>query len=307
MSTFLVTGAAGTIGGAVLSRLISGGGPARIIALDRRTPRETRSDVNVTWIAGNCGGPFPESERRLLAPVTTLVHLAADMSVERRPAVGGWTGVYDPVADVRELLRQLPQLAYVAFASSYMVYAVPPAHPIVEDSPRGPINLYGWQKCAIEDYLASIAIPNAALRFSGVYGPTVPLDAGRSVTELVRAAVMRSPVTLFGTGNTRRNHVYINDAAEAVARCAAERWRGRYNIAGPDAVSIRDVIELLEGSARHPLQVTWTDGPEAWDAVLDTRLVAQRHGFVAMTPAAAGLRRYYEYAVAQGTGVAGHG
>ncbi len=242
------------------------------------------------------GRSFPPWFRSALRRVTHLVHLAADLSTVTAPPDGRWRELTEPVGDLRALVESLPALNHVVFSSSYMVYAVPPPNPVTEHSPLWPINAYGWVKCAVESYLRMLPIRVCNLRFTGVYGPGVPLNLGRAVTEMVSAVVRDHPVTLHQRGTALRNHVYLGDAVQALFRAVIGQWKGTFNVAGPDPVSVRDVVDVLGDVAGRPLSVRWVDSSQSWDAVVDTTLLAKRYGFRPDTGIRDGLRAYYDWA-----------
>jgi nucleoside-diphosphate-sugar epimerase len=268
-----------------------------VVALDERQPTDPAAGGE-TWLRVPVGGPFTSSDTQVLAEVTHLAHLADRMTVNVAPAGGRWTAYCRPVHDLAALIARLPSLRHVTFASSYMVYATPPLNPVTEDRRLGPANQYAWGKCAVESYLAGLPLQASSLRFAGIYGPGVPIDLGRAVTEAVRALVEDRPVDLYRPGTSLRKHLYIDEAAEAVCRSALEEWSGAFNVAGPDPVSVHDVVGELTRIARRPVPVRWHDGEPGWDAVMSTELIARRHGFRPVVSMSDGLRSYYEWATA---------
>lgn len=300
MTVLLVTGAAGSVGHSVLHRLAVSHPGVRVVALDVREPEEP-AHAGETWLRSAVGGPFTAADEETLAGVTHLAHLADRMTVNVAPDSGRWTAFRRPVHELTALIAGLPSLRHVMVASSYMVYASPPVNPITEDAQLGPVNQYAWGKCALESYLADLPVPSAALRFAGIYGPGVPIDLGRAVTEVIRALAQDRQVDLHRPGTSLRNHLYVDDAAEAVCRCVLQEWSGTFNVAGPDAVSLRDMVGELTRIAGRPVPARWHDGEPGWDAVLSTELLAARYGFRPTVCMAEGLRSYHEWATADGT------
>jgi UDP-glucose 4-epimerase len=298
VTVLLVTGAGGTIGRRLLGALADRNVAVRVIALDIREPAEPAPGARVRWLRAPVGGPFASGDRELLAAVTHLAHLAGRMTVTVAPPDDRWTALHQPVHDLRRLVGLLPSLRHVVFASSYMVYATPPRNPVTEDRPLGPLNAYAWGKCAAEAYLADLPVASCSLRLAGVYGPGVPVDLGRSVTEVVRALIEDDPIRLCRPGTMLRNHLYIDDAVAAVCRAVTDGWSGAFNVAGPDAVSVRDAVDILASVAGRPVPAQWHDGEPGWDAVMATDLLADRYGFRPATGFRDGLRAYYQWAVA---------
>ncbi|MEU4792155.1 NAD-dependent epimerase/dehydratase family protein [Micromonospora tulbaghiae] len=296
MSVVLVTGAAGALGSRLARRLLDGHPDIDVIGLDVLASDGPEGGRGYRFFQVPFGGPFPTAARAALRSVTHVAHLAAVMSVSTGPPGGRWTSLADPVQDLRRLLASAPMLRHIVFASSYMVYATPPPDPITEDAPLAPLNAYGWGKCAVEEYLECQPVAACRLRLAGVYGPGVALDQGRSVTEVMRAAVRQGTLSLHLPGTGLRSHLYIDDAVEALCRAVVEGWCGRYNVAGPTPVSVRDVVALTAEAARRPVRVEWSDGPPGWDAVLSTAALDQAYGFRATTGPREGLDAYYRWA-----------
>jgi nucleoside-diphosphate-sugar epimerase len=295
VSVTLVTGAAGTIGRPLVRALRETEPAGQVIGLDRRASEEPAVAHHIT---AGIVGPFTVAERRLLATVTRLVHLAADIGVEPAPRDGRWTALSQPVDDLRGLIGAMPMLRHVVFASSYLVYAVPPTGPLTEADALGPINVYGWQKCALEAYLAGLGVPSCSLRLAGVYGPGCALDSGRSIASVLRALVTGEEVTLYAPGTSLRNHLYLSDAVAAFQQAVRQRWTGAVNIAGPDAVSLLDVVGVLAEIAGRPIPARWLPGEPGWHAVLDTSRAAACHRFTAHTGLHEGLRAHFAWALA---------
>jgi nucleoside-diphosphate-sugar epimerase len=298
MTVVLVTGAGGTLGRHLVSALAAPASGMRVLALDQRDV-VVAPGLAVEVLRVPCGGPFDPTSRQLLAQVTHLTHLAASMSTEQAPAQGRWLSLYDPVADLRRLLAALPALRHITFASSYMVYATPPTGPLTEHHPQCPINVYAWRKCAVEAYLASLSIATCRLRFAGIYGPGVPTDLGRSLTELVRVLVEGGRLRPYRPGTGLRNHLYLTDAVEALVRSVREEWSGAYNVAGPRAFSLREAITILTAATDRAVPVEWQDSDAAsWDAIMDTSALSARYGFRPQTSPQQGLPAYYRWASA---------
>ncbi|MEU1762961.1 NAD(P)-dependent oxidoreductase [Micromonospora sp. NPDC005652] len=299
MTSVLVTGAAGTLGQSLVRRLVDAG--VEVVGLDLREP--SGRPARGPFVPAPFGGPFDATVRSVIAGTTHLVHLAAQMGVATAPPGDRWRALAAPVDELHALVAALPALRHVVFASSYMVYAPPPPDPVTEDAELGPINAYAWSKCAVEAYLECSALPSCRLRFAGVYGPGVPVHQGRAVTEVIRALAQDREVRLYRPGTNLRNHLYVDDAVEALRRAVTESWQGTYNVAGPVAVSLRDIVGMAGEAAGRPARIRWDDGEPGWDAVLDTDRLIRRYGFQAYTAPEDGLRAYYEWAKVHAVGV----
>jgi dTDP-glucose 4,6-dehydratase/UDP-glucuronate decarboxylase len=75
-----------------------------------------------------------------------------------------------------------------------------------------------------------------------VYGPTLRLDDGRVVPDLVRQALGGGPLLLHSDGTPTRSFCYVTDAVSAILTLLVSGERGRaYNVGNPEEVSMADL------------------------------------------------------------------
>jgi UDP-glucose 4-epimerase len=119
------------------------------------------------------------------------------------------------------------------FSSTAATYGVPAESPVREDTPRVPINPYGWSKLMTEQMLADTAVAHrlnyCALRYFNVAGADPKARSGQSTagaTHLIKVAVeaalgQRKSVSVFGTdydtpdGTGVRDYIHVSDLAAA--------------------------------------------------------------------------------------------
>jgi len=119
------------------------------------------------------------------------------------------------------------------FSSTAATYGVPETSPIGEDSPKSPINPYGWSKLMTEQMLADTAAAHpvnyCVLRYFNVAGADPAARSGQSTagaTHLIKVACeaatgKRSHVSVFGTdydttdGTGVRDYIHVSDLAAA--------------------------------------------------------------------------------------------
>lgn len=124
-------------------------------------------------------------------------------------------------------------VAHFIFSSTAATYGVPEVSPVTEDSPKSPINPYGWSKLMTEQMLADTAFAHAlnycALRYFNVAGADPQARCGQSTagaTHLIKVACeaalgKRSHVGVFGTdydtpdGTGVRDYIHVSDLAAA--------------------------------------------------------------------------------------------
>ncbi|QZH76066.1 MAG: UDP-glucose 4-epimerase GalE [Erythrobacter sp.] len=119
------------------------------------------------------------------------------------------------------------------FSSTAATYGVPEESPVREDSPKIPINPYGWSKLMTEQMLADTVAAHplnyCALRYFNVAGADPQARSGQSTagaTHLIKVAVeaalgKRDHVSVFGTdydtpdGTGVRDYIHVSDLAAA--------------------------------------------------------------------------------------------
>ena len=119
------------------------------------------------------------------------------------------------------------------FSSTAATYGTPEASPVSEDSPKQPINPYGWSKLMTEQMLADATAAHGfnfcALRYFNVAGADPQARTGQSTagaTHLIKVACeaatgKRDGVSVFGTdfdtpdGTGVRDYIHVSDLAAA--------------------------------------------------------------------------------------------
>ena len=119
------------------------------------------------------------------------------------------------------------------FSSTAATYGMPEVSPVTEETPRRPINPYGWSKLMTEQMLGDVAAAHplnfCALRYFNVAGADAQGRSGQSTagaTHLIKVAVeaalgKRSHVSVFGTdydtpdGTGVRDYIHVSDLAAA--------------------------------------------------------------------------------------------
>lgn len=119
------------------------------------------------------------------------------------------------------------------FSSTAATYGVPDSSPVSEDSPKVPINPYGWSKLMTEQMLADASAAHGfnfcALRYFNVAGADPQGRSGQSTagaTHLIKVACeaatgKRDGVSVFGTdydtpdGTGVRDYIHVSDLAAA--------------------------------------------------------------------------------------------
>jgi UDP-glucose 4-epimerase len=120
------------------------------------------------------------------------------------------------------------------------------ADPLTENSCRAPGSLHGIMHLARETMLGEAAgqTPFATLRPTLVYGRDDPHN-GYGPNRFRRLAKTGSDIVLFGAGEERRDHVWVEDVAQLAAAIVMRRSSGSLNAATGTVVSFRACAEEI--------------------------------------------------------------
>ena len=217
----VVAGASGFVGAAVAARLEREG----VAVL-----RVTRHEVDFTAV--DAGAKLAA----LLRPGDAFVAVAARAPCKNAAMLV--ENMHIAHAMVQALAKAEP--SHVVNISSDAVYA-DSAQPLTESSCASPGSMHGAMHVAREVMFAGeLKAPLAILRPTLLYGPADPHN-GYGPNRFRRLAAQGEDIVLFGEGEERRDHVYIDDVAELVARVLLRRSRGVLNIATGEVHSFREV------------------------------------------------------------------
>src|SRR6202035_3325660 len=112
-------------------------------------------------------------------------------------------------------------------------------------SPTVPVSMHGTMHLARELMLkATIKPPLGIVRSTLIYGAGDPHN-GYGPNRFRRLAAKGEEIVLFGEGEECRDHVFIDDVAEIVARILYLRSRGTLNVATGTVHSFRVIAEKV--------------------------------------------------------------
>jgi UDP-glucose 4-epimerase len=226
VSRVLVTGGAGTIGGAVVRRLVGDPRWEVRVSDQREAPSWMREACEVH--TGNL--LLLDEARNAVAGCTHVIHLAAIVggiaNFHRMPhtLLEANNGLYNAVFRTA-LEARVERLVYV---SSSMVFEqafefpTPESHLVECPAPR---SAYGFSKLAGEVYCRALHdehdLPYTICRPFNAYGPgEVPEDEpgiAHMVPDLIRKALSGArPLPIFGSGSQTRTLTHIDDIASGV-------------------------------------------------------------------------------------------
>jgi len=136
------------------------------------------------------------------------------------------------------------EVAHVVYISSDAVY-VDDANPVTERSYLAPSTIHGMMHAARELMLKNATqAPVAMLRPTLIYGAADPHN-GYGPNRFRRQAARGEPILIFGEGEERRDHVFIDDVAKLASLVLFHRSAGSLNIATGVATSFSDIAHIV--------------------------------------------------------------
>src|SRR5439155_13844459 len=225
-SVLLLTGATGLVGSALLRRLTAAREPVRCLVRDPRRLGPER--VRVQIALGDLSDP--PSFRNALRGVSTVVHLAAVIrdqphgSIEEVNGIATWRMVEAAERAGVERFVFFSALSASAHNRTRFLRA----------------------KALAEEAVRASSIAHTVFAPSIIYAPGDPY-----LTLLSRLALL--PVMpISGSGRAQFQPIWAHDVADSVMAALEAGDEERYELAGPETLSHRDIVELaLRAQHRH--------------------------------------------------------
>lgn len=217
--------------------------PCSVLLLARpggRLPDPPAGVAHVEILA--CDVRMSGAWQKALEGADVIFHLAAQTSAPVADA--------DPPADLDanvmpmlhllEACRSMRAAPVVLFAGTVTAAGVPQRLPVAENHPDRPVTVYDLHKLVAERYLGHYArlgiVRGATLRLANVFGPGPRSGSGDRgiLNQMISKAVRGETLTVFGSGDSIRDYVFIDDviAAFLSAGRAADNLDGRHFVIG---------------------------------------------------------------------------
>ncbi len=257
MTRVLVTGGAGTIGSAVVRRLLRDPAYDVRISDQREAPQWMREGCEVH--TGDLR--VLEQAREATAGCTHVIHLAA--------IVGGIANFHKLPYTLTEVNNALYNgvvraaidegVERFVYTSSSMVFEQAEQYPTREDYlPRcpTPISAYGFSKLTGEVYVKAaheeFGLPFTICRPFNAYGPgEVPEDEpgiAHMVPDVIRKVLAGNrPLPIFGDGTQTRTLTYVDDIADGIVTSMASPagLNEDFNISAAEEMTVADICRVI--------------------------------------------------------------
>ena len=279
----LLTGVTGFVGGDLLPKLA---GAHEVFALARH-PAPDDLPAGAEWIEQDLArGVDPGG---LPGSIDAVIQLAQSKRYREFP-----DGADDMFAVNVRSTFELLEYARAAGASKFVFASTGGVYgasdrPLSENDRLFPLNFYISTKYSAESLVTSYRqlFHTIVFRFFFVYGPG---QTGMMVPSLLQRVVGGDPITIQGDPGIRTNPIYIDDASAVFEPALALEDSDLFNIAGDEAVTIRQLVELMEQATGRDAAVQSAPGDLDGDLIGDNTRMKQVLGVKPSTPLLDGLR-----------------
>jgi UDP-glucose 4-epimerase len=172
-----------------------------------------------------------------------------------------------PVKDIPMLMNNLTMMTaicsaieanpvrHIVYISSDAIYGDSP-QPLTEDSCAQPESLHGVMHYTREVMLQTAAgkTPTAMLRPTLIYGSKDPHN-GYGPNRFHRQAADGKEIVLFGEGEERRDHVFIDDVAAIVRLAVLHHSVGALNVATGVVTSFCEIAKQVNALFSTPVEI----------------------------------------------------
>ncbi len=252
----LITGASGLIGKALTRKLLQYG--AKVIAMVRneQKARDAFSDL------------AEENIQYLVADVMTAEtkDVGADYIIHGASITSSRAFIDEPVnvimgavAGTKNLLEiaRVNNVKSFVYLSSMEIYGMPSDDAKILENNASNLNTmtprsgYPESKrlceCLCASYATQYGVPAKVVRLTQTFGPGVAYDDSRVFAEFARCALEQRDIVLKTKGETKRNYLFTEDAAEAILTVLLRGVVGEaYNAANEDTYcSIYQMAQLV--------------------------------------------------------------
>ena len=299
----LITGGAGFQGSHLTERLVRGGHAVTVLSTlsdqSQRNIASLANDVSLVWGSVTDG----EIVDKTVRDQDAVVHMAARVNVDESidsPIVFlavNVVGTYNVLEAARKPGTR------VVLASTCEVYGSSNPSPLTECADLRPHSPYAASKAGADRlcyaYHKTYGMNVTVVRPCNIYGERQKSGRGGAVIPIfVALAAQGKPLTVFGTGEQRREYMHVSDVVAAY-----ELVLGRDDLAGEvvnfgsgETASVKEIAEFISKRTGVETQYHAPRPGEVPGFELDSSS-ARRLGFIPKVRFWDGLARYLDWAL----------
>ena len=227
----LVTGASGFVGRQTTAKLESDGW--LVVATTRNKPKPSNPRVDFE-------SPDLFLELSNLPKVDAIVHLASKADFGGRSVQELFLSNIGATSSLVVLAKHMN--AHLVFASAALIAGVAKSN-IDSASVDSPDTPYMHSKLIAEEIIQTSGIKSTILRIGGIYGLHGPTHLG--LNNAISTVVTGRPPMQIGSGDAKRNYIYVKDVADIISDVLRSQILGKYLVAGREQLSIGAMLKSL--------------------------------------------------------------
>jgi dTDP-glucose 4,6-dehydratase len=266
----LITGAAGFLGSHLSDHLLADG--HKVIGLDNFI---TGNPDNLAHLMGNEKFSFQKHDVSNFifarGKVDAVLHFASPASPNPQSPAGYFNlPIQTMKAGALGTLNCLGVArvnnARFLLASTSEIYGDPLVHPQVESyagnvDPVGPRAVYDEAKRFAESltmaYHRAHSVDTRIVRIFNTYGPRMDLEDGRALPNLLKQALLRQPLTVYGDGSQTRSFCYVDDLINGIVALLYSNEDMPVNIGNPVEMTILQFAETINRMTGNQAGITF--------------------------------------------------
>lgn len=271
--TFLIVGGAGFIGAQVTKAFHSAG--YSTVVLDNLTHGFKERVISGIFEYGDVGNPFFLDSLFEKYEFAGVLHFAALTDVGesvQHPDIYYQNNIINTLTLLNCMVKH--DVKDFVFSSSAAVYGIPEHLPIIETTPKNPINPYGRTKWIVEqilsDYETAYGLKSCLLRYFNAAGgdpdkkiPYFRRKEGNLIPIILNNVLDKKTTTIFGDdyptpdGSCIRDYIHIADLATAHLTAMEKLLNGgsssSYNLGVGKGFSVFEVVKTAERVVGHKI------------------------------------------------------
>ena len=300
----LITGGAGFQGSHLAERLVHGGHDVTVLStISEEAERNVagfKDDVSIVW------GSITDAEivEKTVRDQDAVVHMAARVNVDEsiQSPISFLTVNVLGTHNVLEAVRQAG--TRIIYASTCEVYGSSEPPPLTERSDLRPHSPYAASKAGADRlcyaYYRTYGTNVTVVRPSNIYGERQKSGQGGAVIPIFASlAAQGKALTVFGTGEQRREYMHVSDVVAAYELILArDDLKGEVvNVGTGETVSIKEIAELIAARTGVEVRCQPARPGEVPRFKLDCGF-ARKLGFVPRVKFSDGLAHYLDWVAA---------
>lgn len=229
--TVLVTGGGGFLGRETVKHLQENDWVVRNLTRCPKQDTDIECDLEGSQVFEQLGH---------IPHVDAIVHLASKVDFSNKSLEDFFLANIAATASLLTLAKQMD--AHFVFASAALI-AGRESRFINSDTKDYPDTPYMRSKLISENLISCSGVKYTTLRIGGIYGRAGPNHLG--INRAIRDVMMGNPPELVGSGDLKRNYIYVKDVANIICYALSRKVFGKHLIAGKEVLSVSEMLQEL--------------------------------------------------------------